>query len=247
MNRGLVNADRFNFSNDAAKLTGRFLARFDAIFTLNQDVLLEEHYMMPANNVTLLSERHPRWQGCHLPGMGRVRPADPTIQESWSKSIWQPENQANFAVEAQSQPLFKLHGSSNWRYPDGRSMLIMGGAKVREINMTPILNWYATKFDEHLLAPGAKLMAIGYGFRDDHINDALKRAVERGLKLFIIAPEGAELAQRLNPTTAPGHIRVKTALEDMLEQSLIGASRRPLSSTFSNDAAEFEKITRFFS
>jgi len=244
MNRGLLRAT-LNFANDKAKSIGAFLARFDAIFTLNQDVLLEQHYMTPPNNVNLLSERQPRWHGAYFPGMSRVRPTDPAILDSWSQSIWQPKGQADFTLEAQSQPVFKLHGSSNWRNPDGRSMLIMGGAKVREINLTPILSWYATKFDELLQEPGAKLMVIGYGFRDGHINDEIKHAVERGLKLFIIAPEGAELAQRLNPTNA-APIRVKSELEDIMERSLIGASRRPLSSTFGNDNAEFDKVIRFF-
>jgi phosphatidylserine/phosphatidylglycerophosphate/cardiolipin synthase-like enzyme len=86
----------------------------------------------------------------------------------------------------------------------------MGGAKVREIGQTPILNWYAKVFEETLTAANSKLMIVGYGFRDEHINAAIARAVERGLRLFIIAPEGAELARRLNPTRARGHIVAPT-------------------------------------
>lgn len=245
MNRGLMSVDRFEFSSDAAKSIGRFLTRFDAIFTLNQDVLLEHHYMLP-NNVNLLSERQPRWVGCHLPGMIRLRPADPRLTDSWSHSTWYPKSENEFEINEQSQPVFKLHGSSNWKYSDGRSMLIMGGEKVREVGLTPILNWYATKFEEHLCATGAKLMVIGYGFRDNHINDAIKYAVERGLKLFIFAPEGAEIAHRLNPTRAPGKMSMGTPLEAMIEQSLVGASRRPLGAVFSSDLVEFDKVMRFF-
>lgn len=89
-------------------------------------------------------------------------------------------------------------------------------------------------------------MVIGYGFRDEHINATIKHAVERGLQLFIIAPEGAELARRMNPTRAPGQILVRTSAEAMLEQAMIGASRRPLSAIFGNDSAEFNKLMRFF-
>jgi hypothetical protein len=64
--------------------------------------------------------------------------------------------------------------------------------------------------------------------------------------LFIIAPEGAELARRINPTRTPGQITAQTPVEAMFEQALIGASRRPLSEIFGNDTAEFNKVMRFF-
>src|SRR5271165_710968 len=37
-------ARQFEFSNDIAHSIQRFLVRFDAIFTLNQDLLIEVHY-----------------------------------------------------------------------------------------------------------------------------------------------------------------------------------------------------------
>jgi len=37
-----------------------------------------------------------------------------------------------------------------------------------------------------------------------------------------------------------------TALEESLQKALIGASRRPLSSTFASDEVERQKIERFF-
>ena len=245
MNRGFLALDSINFSDHGARSVGRFLTRFDAIFTLNQDVLLEQHYMAK-NSVLLLNERQPQLKGCELPGMSRFRPIDPLLTNSWSQSTWYPKTEAEFTIDPHSQQLYKLHGSSNWRYHDGRDMLIMGGAKAREIGQTPILNWYATKFEGLICAPGAKLMVIGYGFRDEHINATIKYAVERGLRLFIIAPEGAELARRMNPTRAPGQIAVETPAEAMFEQALVGASRRSLRAIFGDDTAEFSKVMRFF-
>ena len=101
-------------------------------------------------------------------------------------------------------------------------------------------------FQKTLPAQPARLMVIGYGFRDDHLNAAIGRAAERGLKLFIIAPEGAELARRLNPTRERGMIAAPTPLEGILEQTLIGASRRQLRDIFGGDTAEHNKIMRFF-
>jgi hypothetical protein len=57
----------------------------------------------------------------------------------------------------------------------------------------PILWRYQQEFDAYLGRPGARLMVIGYGYNDSHINDAIGRAVERGLKLFIVDPLGMEV------------------------------------------------------
>jgi SIR2-like protein len=178
--------------------------------------------------------------------MRRVLIQDPMHANSWARSTWTQQPESDFNVDASAQPIFKLHGSANWMHADGSAMLIMGGAKVREIGQTPILNWYATKFEEMLSSQPSRLMVIGYGFRDEHINATIGRAVERGLKLFIIAPEGAELARRLNPTRNRGMISVATPLKGLLEQALIGASRRQLRDIFGGDTAEHNKVMRFF-
>ena len=219
-----------------------FLTRFDAIFTLNQDVLLEHYYVN--ENIALIGKK--KWAGAELPGMKRTPPQDALHGQSWARSTWSPMPEGDFKADLSLQPIYKLHGSSNWSHADGQPMLIMGGAKVREIGQTLILNRYAKVFDELLAATSAKLMVIGYGFRDDHINAAIAKAVEGGLKLFIIAPEGAELARRINPSRQGNRIAVQTPLEGMLEQSLIGASRRPLSDIFGRDIAEHNKVMRFF-
>ena len=51
----------FEFENDLAFSIKKFLERFDAIFTLNQDLLLETHY-----HPTLVSAK---WSGVTIPGM----------------------------------------------------------------------------------------------------------------------------------------------------------------------------------
>ena len=131
-------------------------------------------------------------------------------------------------------------------YSHGQDMMIIGGAKQSAIDQTPILSWYFKQFEEALSQAGAKLLVIGYGFRDPHVNAAISRAVSKGLKLFIIAPEGADLARTNNPTRRPGQITVSTEDEAMFETALIGASRRSLREIFGSDRAEFAKVMRFF-
>lgn len=242
MNAAFMSLTDWQFGQrEKARQIGTFLTRFDAIFTLNQDLLLERHYAN--DNVRLAGVRG--WSGPDLPGM-RPLPLSVGQGQTWAHRTWIPKAEADFKVLPSCQPIYKLHGSSNWTHADGKSMLIMGGAKVREIGQTPILNWYAKVFEEQLVEKGSRLMVIGYGFRDDHINKAIAKGVERGLKLFIVAPEGAELAMRLNPTRQPGMIAISTPLEGMLERSLVGASRRPLPNIFSSDDVEFNKVARFF-
>src|SRR6202030_992469 len=64
MNTSLADRRDFNFSQEARCSTKRFLSRFDAIFTLNQDLLFELHY----DGMSLESDG--RWQGGHyFPGV----------------------------------------------------------------------------------------------------------------------------------------------------------------------------------
>jgi hypothetical protein len=243
MNKAIIAISDWQFGQRYIKRQiGTFLTRFDAIFTLNQDVLLEHHY---AKNVALIGNK--RWKsGIQLPGMSWLLPEDPMHQQSWSHSTWRPLPESDFEIASNSQPLYKLHGSSNWISGDRRRLLIMGGEKMREIWKTPILNWYASEFVRWLSQKDAKLMVIGYSFRDEHINAAIVKAIENGLRIFIVAPEGAELGRRLKPNCARGEIMSSTRFEELLKDSIIGASRRSLRDTFGDDDAEYRKVIRFF-
>jgi hypothetical protein len=241
MNRGFVERVDFNFSQQRARTVTTFLTRFDAIFSLNQDVLLERHY---CNDNVMLSGQG--WNGPSLPGLDRTRSAEPLDHHCWARSTWKPRP-GGFALDPNYQPIFKLHGSSNWRSADGGAMLVIGGGKEGAISRHPILAWYAQQFEAHLMRPRARLMVIGYGFRDEHINQVLWRAVEKGLRMFLIAPEGADLVFAQSPTRKRGQIIVTTPAEENLRESLIGASRRALSETFSDEGdVEFNKVMRFF-
>jgi hypothetical protein len=215
-----------------------FLMRFDAIFSLNQDLLLEQFYF---GSGRVRGVARP-----YIPGMRLTPNPEPTYSDSLSRATLSPVAEGDFRMQTDSQPFFKLHGSSNWFGADGRWLLIMGGAKQQEIGRNPILKWYAQQFSELLLQPNSRLMVIGYGFRDQHVNDAIEKGVTAGLKLFVIDPAGAELAFKLNETRQRGQIIGPSAVEDMLKRALTGGSRRGLSEIFGVDGAEFPKIMRFF-
>jgi hypothetical protein len=85
--------------------------------------------------------------------------------------------------------------------------MILGGGKARAIERYPVLKWYAQVFAQCLSEPDARLMIIGYGFLDQHINDVLTQAIERGLQIFVIDQLGAEVGAAANPIpkSAIGH------------------------------------------
>jgi len=203
MNAGYLDRPTWEWGQDVARSVSGFMARFDALFTLNQDLLLEQHY----NPETLMRPDGGRWLGLALPGMtpwpgvGHPR-ARGLAQHNWSAV---PPEQFN--VEAGMQPLYKLHGSAAWTDRLNGNMMILGDDKVRAIGVFPILNWYFERFEAALNAGDAKLLVIGYGFRDTHVNEIVVRAIlNSGLQIYVVDLQGAGIA-RLIRRNAEGPIQ----------------------------------------
>jgi hypothetical protein len=210
----------------------KFLERFDAIFTLNQDLLLETHYQP-----NLVSAK---WSGVTIPGMqgsydaGHGGPADPT------KLTWRPTG--DMTVRGKLQPYFKLHGSSNWKDEQGEAVLIMGSAKSGAIDRFPVLKAYHDKLRHMLGQPGTKLMVIGYSFQDGHINQVICDAsAGTGLGTFLVDPNGRDVLK--DPKMADAAIKKKREVEDI---KIIGELKRPLSAIFRGDVFAHGELMRFF-
>ncbi|HHT9944042.1 TPA: SIR2 family protein, partial [Legionella pneumophila] len=83
----------------------------------------------------------------------------------------------------------KLHGSMDWLSNGDSQLMIVGGNKSQYIDKFPLLKWYYELFKEEIKKDKAKLLIIGYGFMDEHINIAIKNAIEENdLQLYIIDP-----------------------------------------------------------
>lgn len=124
---------QFEPQQDRRYQLGPFLTRFDAIFSLNQDLLLERHYLN--DNVSLNSNG--KWSGYQVPGMTRTSTAaglSDVMQEKWS-----PVDPSQFRVDRGQQPLFKLHGSTTWVASNNGQMLVIGGNKRGTISQQPVL------------------------------------------------------------------------------------------------------------
>lgn len=99
-------------------------------------------------------------------------------QEKWGKELY----------------YIKLHGSYEWRKQDA---LVIGTKKMDRIKAEPILEWYYQLFKGVLSSGGRRLVVIGYGFRDKHINDVIVDSITNsGLKINIVCPNDAEKFKR---------------------------------------------------
>jgi hypothetical protein len=220
--------------NGSVNYVVHWLTRFDAIFTLNQDCLLEIKYL--PRDVAQLSSH--RWKNMYSPGLEPVFIAG---REFEPPGVFKPGT-ADYELVRDRQPYFKLHGSSNWR--DGNStILIMGGNKGPDIDKSPLLTSYMSHFTEMISQPDTRIMVVGYGFRDLHINEILVKGADAGAKMFIVDPAGIDAIKRIDQPHyhPPGIVREKLAA------MIRGASRRDLRSTFGGDRVEYAKVMRFLS
>lgn len=84
----------------------------------------------------------------------------------------------------------KLHGSQNWLDSQNERKMIIGKNKREQLSKEPLLDLYLELFEKVLCQNDRYLLIIGYGFRDEHINKIIAKAVkENRLKIYIISPE----------------------------------------------------------
>lgn len=231
MNMAFATRTEFEFSRDITYSVISFLAKFDAIFTLNQDLLLELNY----DGMEL---RIPgRWAGYYLPGI--------QVTHAWRNAGKQQRVGLSltvadrFELHAGTQPIFKLHGSTGWRSGEGAPVMVVGTGKQTVIEADNLLRWYFKQFREYLIAGGTELMTIGYSFSDAHVNELLIDAgLNAGLGMYIVDPRGTAVLQ----PQPEGTVRGRSAFDDV---SLLGVSTRPLSVTFGGDEISHASFRRF--
>lgn len=165
------------------------------IFTLNQDLLLERHYI----NFATYGSPHCTHQPILL-GLKQ--------NQNWFKGATSLSANGDFSVNVPENGVFekdvleqlqqncffyiKLHGSQNW-FRDGQQKMVIGGGKKEIIENEPILKKYYDIFRKVVCQGNRKLLIIGYGFRDQHINEPIIEAIEKhGLKIYIISPQTPE-------------------------------------------------------
>lgn len=144
-------------------------------FTLNQDQLLERYFDSVVRRPGITSQRDldPNEHGIILPKQEEL-------------------NNHDNLFDASRLSYIKLHGSYRWYSSDGKNgAMVLGKNKKQDLEKEPILKlYYYDIFKKIITTRHNKLLVIGYGFRDEHINDVLAQASQkRNLKLYIIHPK----------------------------------------------------------
>ena len=151
--------------------------RVGFFFTINQDMFIERFHrngLYKCPGVRFTVARHLGRAPLRDLGYGEL-PSQKEIEENkkdyFSKNFF----------------YIKLHGSQNWMA--GNAMVI-GGRKKEQIEKVPILKLYFEIFEKVLYQPNKKILIIGYGFKDEHINQIIMKAMKAyGLKIYIISPQ----------------------------------------------------------
>jgi hypothetical protein len=194
-------------------------------FTLNQD-LFPERYLY---NHHVSGAPSPALPGIQLP------PGIPVFTTNIGEYSTQfiarpvPNPAASGRLHGQFN-VIKLHGSFNWRTPDARNLLVVGTDKTKQIADFPLLSWYSDIFKAALFAGDVRLVIVGYGFGDEHINAVIAEAVEKhGLKVFVwsnsdpkdrilAAPYGPAIWNGLLSTVTQPMVEVFPPNQDITEE-----------------------------
>lgn len=161
-------------------------------FTLNQDLFVER--LMPFTEKPITSPGISR----RIVSPGLMNSKRPLEIDAFIEAPARDELDTTKDITTLSSlecHYIKLHGSFGWKSsdPDRSNMLVIGRNKEDQMANEPLLIWYFDLFKQVLFQGGIKLLIIGYGFRDKHINKIIAEAIERhNLKLYIISPSKSE-------------------------------------------------------
>jgi hypothetical protein len=168
------------------RLIGRFSGgpnKIGFFFTLNQDLFVERFFN--SSNAGLIH-----------PGVRKIPDAHKTISKlplEKNDFIRLPDYSE---LESSGSKLYsstihyvKLHGSYGWLNSSGLNRYVIGKDKKDQIAGEPLLSWYYDLFRKVLSYPSRKLLIIGYGFRDAHINELMAKLIKDfNLMLYVISP-----------------------------------------------------------
>ncbi|GMR05924.1 MAG: hypothetical protein BMS9Abin25_0502 [Gammaproteobacteria bacterium] len=155
-------------------------------FTLNQDLFIERHY---SNLTKQLS--YPYVSRCLDEYHRNMKMA--LNRKDFVSTPSEKDLQNNQGLMNNTINYIKLHGSYGWLSQSGSNNYVIGVEKEEQIAMEPLLSKYAEIFIHALSGLDKKLLIIGYGFGDEHINKAIANAIkDYKLKIYILSPSSNE-------------------------------------------------------
>lgn len=170
--------------NRMIRLFARDRGKLSFFFTLNQDLFVERYFDDLDAGLTLpYVSRIPRWDGNKRQTLDTSDFVTLPVKEKITNCDGHP-------FHYNALHYIKLHGSYGWQSSDGSSRMVIGRDKTSQIKAEPLLAEYLTVFQEVLSSKEeVKVLIIGYGFQDEHINDALADSTQtQGMRMFVISP-----------------------------------------------------------
>jgi hypothetical protein len=164
------------------------------IFTLNQDLFLERHYLNGPRPVLPGIKQRTEWFAGSLV-------SSPLLAEPVGLMDAAELEESRPTIEKYYELVYlKLHGSFNWHSSQHLDQMVIGRGKSQQIERNPLLQWYFQLFQTQIQLPETRLLLIGYGFGDPHINTAIANAVDKSsLSLYIMDPTPTDvLLDRIN-------------------------------------------------
>lgn len=217
------------------KLINRFSGASDRasgfFFTLNQDLFVERVYC-----------QDPGTEALTIPGL--ENPARLPLCSTHMRTRQLPEadfllvptNLDTARMEEQRSGFYyvKLHGS--WKGQAARYPLVIGQNKGEAISGSELLSWYFRAFAAAISAGNRRILIIGYGFGDAHVNQALGIAARNNdLQLSVMTRSAGDLIQTL---------RNRPDCKDVLE-GLRNVYDEPMSSLYPTNQEFTEGNRRF--
>jgi hypothetical protein len=163
------------------------------IFTLNQDLFLERHYYNgPRPLLPGVSQQSDFFSSnsCASPAVSRMVDVGDATTLAEARVLLEKHHELAY---------LKLHGSSNWQAAGSPSLMVLGRDKIKAVDRDPLLSWYLETFRNCISSNNARILVIGYGFGDAHINDLLAEAATScNLGIYIWDPtQPGDLLERI--------------------------------------------------
>lgn len=199
------------------------------IFTLNQDLFFERKYI---NGQPFIYPEVKYPYQLKDP----IKCDSPLANEMYvtisSKEISTEEREKE--LKTGNSFYIKLHGSFNWRSSDQQQLIITGQSKINKIKTIGLLSWYWDILRTVLNQGNVKVLIVGYGFREEHLNKIMEQAVfEKNLRIYIISPE---------PYFSLRAIAKQCQFNKVLEKGLSGYFQSDLLGLFPSDQSKTQLL-----
>lgn len=152
-------------------------------FTLNQDLFVERQWGHPSPGAPRFKQEFYQIHGRELNDDEFIILPKENIEEAVMCGL-SSHNGIHY---------IKLHGSYGWRSSDGTNQLVIGTNKESLIKSEPLLRCYFNLFKNAIEENNKKILIIGYGFCDAHINNILLKGVEdHNLRIYILSTQSPQ-------------------------------------------------------